>query len=398
MPEQSDEELLADLGIEVEVIKKASYTAREERIIAGFEDIQRFYTEHKRLPQYGEGNDIFERLYATRLDQISRQNECRELLVSFDHQGLFEQCETASRADSSDNELDDEALLAELGIEATATSDITQLTHVKSRAEKKAAEEIGTREVCVDFESFEPLFEAVQDDLKAGTRKTLPFNKDGSIEMGNWFILGGQKAFVASVGEQFFGTDGRKEYRLRVIFDNGVESNQLLRSLQKRLWEDETGRRISEPENDAGPLFAVEEEEADYLASGTIYVLRSLSDDPNVVDKQKLLHKIGVTGGKVENRIRNAESDATFMLAKVEVVASYQLFNIHRHKLENLIHKFLQPARLDFEIKDRFGKPVKPREWFLVPLPAIDEMVEKIQSGEITNFRYDPSTASLVRT
>ena len=64
--------------------KQATYTPREERIIAGFEDIERFYDEHGRSPQHGEERDIFERLYAVRLDRLSELEECRTLLVQFD--------------------------------------------------------------------------------------------------------------------------------------------------------------------------------------------------------------------------------------------------------------------------------------------------------------------------
>ncbi len=71
-----------------------------------------------------------------------------------------------------------------------------------------------------------------------------------------------------------------------------------------------------------------------------------------------------------------------------------KLYNISRTKLENLIHRILDPARLDIEIKDRFGNPVIPREWFLVPLFAID-VVEKIKDGTITEYIYDPKTARL---
>jgi hypothetical protein len=86
----------------------------------------------------------------------------------------------------------------------------------------------------------------------------------------------------------------------------------------------------------------------------------------------------------------------TFLMADVEIVATYELYNINRAKLENLIHRIFGPARLDIEIKDRFGQPVVPREWFLVPLFVIDEAVEKIRDGTISNFRYNPKSASLV--
>jgi hypothetical protein len=141
------------------------------------------------------------------------------------------------------------------------------------------------------------------------------------------------------------------------------------------------GRRITDPV--AGPLFAGESGEGD-LASGTIYVPRSKSDDSVVAAHRDVLHKIGVTGGGVAQRIANAKLDPTFLMADVEVVATYELYNINRARLENLIHRIFDPARLDIAIKDRFGNPVIPREWFLVPLFVINEAVDRIQDGTIT--------------
>ena len=213
------------------------------------------------------------------------------------------------------------------------------------------------------------------------------------IKEGQFFILGGQTAYVAEVGELFAAPNGQTDARMRVIYSNGTESDLLLRSMQRALYKDETSRIISDP--GAGPLFSgtVEEEDA---SSGTIYVLRSKSDLPVVKDNCDVLHKIGVTSGKVERRIANAKIDATFLLADVEVVATYELFNINRTKLENLIHRIFDSARLDIEIKDRFGNPVVPREWFLVPFAAIDEAVERIKDGTIKSYTYDPQQARLV--
>lgn len=391
MAEKSNRDLLAELGVEVKEEKKASRTPKEERIIAGFEEIQRFFSEHGRAPEHGEEKDIFERLYSTRLDQIRKQTECRDLVESLDHQGLLAGANQIAEPPTEYNS--DEELLAELGIQTPKEGDITYLKHVKSQTEKKAAEEIATRTPCKDFENFKPLFDEVQEDIKSGRRKTLPFSKDGSVEAGNFFILSGQKAYIAEVGDEFIGTDGRKEYRLRVIFDNGVESNQLMRSLQKRLWEDEAGRRITDP--NMGPLFDSNVESSD-AESGTIYVLRSKSELPMIVANREVIHKIGVTGDTVKKRISNAALDPTYLMADVEIVASYELFNINRQKLEKLLHRFFEPARLDIEIKDRFGNPVKPKEWFLVPVFVIDEVVEKIRDGSITGFKYDHKLARLV--
>jgi hypothetical protein len=385
-----DEELLAELGVELETAKEGGRTPREERIIAGFEDIQRFVEEHGRAPQHGEERDIFERLYAVRLDRIRDSEECRALVISIDRQGLLDKPPTVGERLGDD--LDDEALLAELGVEPSASDDISVLKHVRSREEIKAAEEIANRTRCADFDRFKPLFAQVQKDLDAGVRRTRPFELKSEIELGRFFIVGGQKAYVAEKGEVFTNDQGRLDARLRVIFDNGTESRMLMRSLQRALHKDETGRRITDPS--AGPLFGDDEGEDD-VESGTIYVLRSKSDHPTVAASRELIHKIGVTGGDLDRRIANASLDATFLLAEVETIATYTLFNINRTKLENLLHRFFSAARLDLEVTDRFGNPVKPREWFLVPLPIIDEVVKRIQDGTIVQFDYDPASASL---
>lgn len=383
--------LLAELGVEVETKKVVSRTPREERIIAGFEEIQRFTEERGRQPRHDESGDIFERLYAVRLDRLREVQECRELAEPLDHQGLLSGSVSTSPADTDD--LDDDALLAELGIKVDAPP-ITELKHVRSTAEKKAAEDIANRDRCEDFDTFKPLFEQVQKELNNGLRETRSFEMKAEIEKGRFFIVSGQKAYVAEKGETTITDQGRTDARLRVIFDNGTESNMLMRSLQRALNKDEAGRRITEPT--AGPLFSDQTIDGDE-ASGTIYVLRSKSDHSLVTDNRELVHKIGVTNMSVEKRIAGAHLQPTFLMANVEIVATYELYNINRTKLENLIHRIFEPARLEVEIMDRFGRPVVPREWFLVPLFVIKEAVERIKDGSISGYIYDPQAAKLVK-
>lgn len=393
MADMDDDALLDALEVDVAPIKAATYTAQQERVIAGFEDILRFVETHGRAPQHGEDRDIFERLYAVRLDRLRGMPEARELLGPMDTAGLLSGPVAAATAV---DELDDAELLAELGVDApTDDGDITQLRHVASYADRQAAEEIANRARCEDFEQFQPLFEKVERDIKSGQRKTLRFGRDASVGLGNFFILDGQIAYVAEVGEAVRTPNGESNARLRVIFSNGTESNLLERSLQRALYKDETGRRITDMDN--GPLFG-DALEPDDIESGTIYVLQSQSDHPFVAQHRELIHKIGVTGGKVETRIAAAKDDATYLLAGVTIVATYKLAQINRTKLENLFHRIFAPAQLDLTIEDRFGKPVKPREWFLVPLPAIDEAVSRIRDGSITNYTYDPLSAQLVPT
>jgi hypothetical protein len=386
------DELRSELDDFAQPEKKGGRSPREERIVAGFEEIQRFVEEHDRAPQHGEDRDIFERLYAVRLDRLRALEECRSLLVPLDHQGLLAGAETVTAVPVE--EMDEDELLAELE-GAAGASDITDLRHVRASAEKRAAEEIANRTKCGDFDQFKPLFAQVKKDLGSGARQTRPFQTMAEIKQGEFFIVGGQIAYVAEVGEEFVTQYDRRDSRLRVIYDNGTESDVLLRSLQRALHRDEAGRRITDPA--AGPLFAEETDDGD-LASGAVYVLRSKSDHPVVAANRDILHKIGVTGGDVARRVANAKPDATFLLADVEIIATYDLYNINRTKLENLIHRIFDPARLDIEIKDRFGNPVIPREWFLVPLYAIDEAVERIKDGTISGYVYDPQEARLRKT
>ena len=222
-----DDALLAELGVDLEPKRSGARTAREERIIAGFEEVQRFVDEKGHLPRHGDDGDIFERLYAVRLDRMREQAECRELCLPLDRQGLLD--DSAVQTTVSDDQLDDDALLAELGIEANAP-EITELKHVRSSAERKAADKVAHRDACADFERFKPLFEQVQRELDTGLRETRPFELKAEIEKGRFFIVGGQKAYVAEKGEQTLTDQGRTDARLRVIFDNGTESNMLMLS------------------------------------------------------------------------------------------------------------------------------------------------------------------------
>lgn len=386
------DELRDELAEFAQPEKTGGRSAREERIIAGFEEIQRFFDAHGRAPQHGEDRSIFERLYAVRLDRLRGLEECRSLLSPLDHQGLLAGVQPASAAAAE--ALDEDELLAELE-GAAGASDITELRHVRTSADKRAAEEIANRQKCEDFDRFKPLFDKVQEELKQGVRQTRPFELKAEIQTGSWFIVGGQKAYVAEMGEVFTNPQGRTDARLRVIFDNGTESNMLMRSLQRALNKDDAGRRITDPT--AGPLFG-DRADADDLESGTIYVLRSKSDHPTVAANRDVIHKIGVTNMPIAQRIAGARLQPTFLMADVEVVASYELYNINRAKLENLIHRVFESSRLNIQINDRFGQPVVPREWFLVPRFVINEAVEKIKDGTISEFEYDPNKASLVKS
>ncbi|MBD8625748.1 GIY-YIG nuclease family protein [Oxalobacteraceae sp. CFBP 8753] len=387
------DELRAELNDFAQTTKRGSRSALEDRVIAGFEEIQRFVEKNGRVPRSVEGASTVERIYGIRLERLRQQQEYRAILAPIDSQVLLGDAQLNSSQDIG--EMNDDVLMAELE-SINYQVDIGELRHVRTYAEKRAAEEVETRERCEDFERYETIFHTVRAELKSGVRSTRTFQTEAkamdSVQEKSLFILNGQIAYIAELGEAFTTQYERRDSRLRVIFDNGTESKILLRSFQRALHRDEAARVIVD--SDIGPLFENQWDDRD-VESGTIYVLRSHSGHPFVQEHRELIHKIGVTRGRVEDRVAGAARHATYLLADVEVVACYKLSGINCMKLEGIFHRVFSEAQLDLTIHDRFGQPVRPKEWFLVPLHVIDEVVQRITDGSITGVVYDPSSASL---
>lgn len=249
---------------------------------------------------------------------------------------------------------------------------------------------------CSDFELFRSRFEEMQMALEDGSRLARAVPKGEVLEMmeGNFFIRNGLLALIAERSEMSV-RGGSRDHRLRVIFSNGTESDPLMSSFRKSLLEDKTARLI-----ERGGLGRLDPEwEADNLQlSGTIYVARSLSEDPAISSQKAILHKIGVTSQDVRRRIADARNDPTFLLAPVELVATYELQNLSRHKVEDLLHRFFAAARpKKLSIVDRFGKSVHPKEWFYVLPEHVSRAVHLIKKGELHLYQYDPLTQIISR-
>ena len=390
MIEKSDKELLDALGIEVQKKISNSKNSREEYVISGFEEIQVFFEKFKRIPENNAEKDIFERILAVRLNQIKINEEILNILKPLDNQGLINK--VSLKDNFIDENLDDEHLLKELEINSEENN-IFNLKFVRSSQDRKIAELFANREKCENFEDFKHCFDSLQTDLKKGLRKTSLIKQRPQIKKGMFFILNGLKTFVADVGDEFMQDYGISDARLYLVFDNGTESRMLLRSFQKALSLDEGARIIFN--NDFGPLFSSHKEKDDQL-TGTIYVLRSKSNNPFIEENRNLIHKIGFTTNTIQKRIVNAKLDPTFLMADVETVASYKLYNLKGSKFESLIQKIFSNAKLKIKINDRFGNAVSPEEWFLVPLDVIKDAIQKIIEGTITKYIYDPSLAKMV--
>lgn len=385
MPRQTLDDILADDDDLLDVkLPTSQQTSEEQRIRQNFEDINTFIDRNGRKPGDTDSPSVAERKLSLQLEGLLNNPEHYPLLQPLDRHCLLpREEETGPQSLEEILESDDELL-------TTEREDIFEMVHASPAPAK--TDKVSERQVCEDFEQYKPLFDQCLKEINEGRRKTIPFSNEQEIDAGEFFILNGVMVYVAEMGEVHI-RNGKRNARLRLIFDNGTEGNNLLRSLATELYKDENGRRITTTES--GPLFDSQIEEGD-TQTGMIYVVKSLSSDPEIAQYDGLLYKIGFTSGKMQTRIQNAEDDPTFLMAPVHPVATYTLYNIDRVKLEHLLHTFFAKARLDIEITDRFGKKVKPKEWFLVPKDVISEAIARLKDGSIINYEYNPDTGRIV--
>ena len=247
---------------------------------------------------------------------------------------------------------------------------------------------------CHDFDQFRDMFARVQAALDAKERVVRPINhkEEVRVDEGSLFIRKGLLTYVAEKAEMT-ARAGKRDHRLRIIFSNGTESDPLLSSFRKALAEDPTARTIHR--HGVGAMDPDWEEDRIDL-TGTVYVVRSKSKEPAIAEVSKILLKIGVTTQTVQRRLADARNDPTFLLAPVELVATYDLINLNWRKVEQLLHTFFAAARPSgLWITDRFGRKVYPREWFFVLPEHVSQAIQAIKDETLHELRYDVETQTI---
>ena len=360
--------------------EKPTKATSADRLERAFLEVVEFRRTHDRVPS-STTRDIAERKLGARLDGILSSEAKIAALQPLDEFGLLKKAEAPASIDEL-LEGDDFDLLGD-------ESGLLDVSDLPVRRQVYDGGDAARREKSRDFEQFEPLFKQKHAELRDGTSKLLPYPGMTHIAPGVFFVLNGVMLFVAEVGEtEYKKTTVRenKRERLRCIFENGTESSMYRQSLAIRL-SDGDGHIVVQAE--------APEILADDVVSGYIYVLKSRSEDPQIASIQNL-HKIGFTRDSVDKRIKNAEKSPTYLMAPVDVVASYRTYNLKASALENLLHRVFAKVRLELTQADRKGRDYDPSEWFVAPLPAIDRAVDMIISGDIVNFFYDASAQRLV--
>lgn len=399
MPRPTLEEIFAEPDefglLAVKLKSRASSSGGDGMAI--LKDVTRFYEQHGRLPDPNSAQHeemrlgtIWEGLRKSPTDEL-RQADRLGLLGLKGSAASVSWREEVSDDDipgSLDDIFDDDGL--------NVSPDLVQLKHVTPAAERQTPDHRADFVPCKDYEEFAGLFETMQQALDTGAREASLIEKRAIIEPmeGDFFIRNGLLAYIAEKSEST-QRGGARDHRLRVIFSNGTESDPLMSSFRKSLNDDKTARVVQRL--GLGPLDPDWESDKVSL-SGTIYVARSLSEDLAIKPQRDILYKIGVTSQDVRRRVADARNDPTFLLAPVEIVATYELQNLSRSKVENLLHRFFDAARPgELFIIDRFGKRIRPREWFYVLPEHVAQAAQLIKDGQLHLYQYNRDTQKIVR-
>ena len=352
-----------------------------DKAILQFQEINDFVKQHHREPSLD--GDVNENMLYLRLKLIrENQEKILELLI-------FDEFKLLTKQNKAPKTIADIVAEDDLNILSTEPEDdIFTLKYVaKDRAE---ADFIARRKPCVNFLEFEQKFLQCHQEIKNGKRKLLKFSKDYNMEKGMFFLLKGMLVYLAEVAEKIKDENGKVDCRLRAIFENGTESNLLLRSLGKELFKN--GKRVSElTENSFNNFYKINDDD---LENGYIYVAKSLSEKEEI-RSIKNLYKIGFSQNLPQERVKNAQQDPTFLMASVHLVTYFKCFNISSQKLEQLLHKFFGSACLKIDVYDNYSKRFEPREWFIAPLDVIEQAVNLIITGEIIDYKYNFSTEKI---
>lgn len=382
MPLDLESLLDSDVDGLLDAPEKAPKISSADRLQRAFLEVVEFRRAHGRIPS-SSTREIAERKLGARLDGILANDEKIAALKPLDEFGLLDvpkapaSIEDVLQGDEFDLLGDESGLL-----------DVSDLPIRKAPGAPASVEK---RKKSTDFDQFEHLFTTKHAELAEGTVTLAPFKGLPTVQEGRFFVLNGVMLFVAEVHAtktMVVGGKPEPKQRLRVIFENGTESAMYRQSLSLRLHEQE-GQAVVRTGIDDDEIFDAGTE------SGHIYVLRSLSTDPQIAGIADL-HKIGFSTTSVTQRIKNAEKSPTYLMAPVKIVEDYRTYDLRPSALEHLLHRVFAEVRLDLSQVDHKGRNYDPSEWFIVGRNVINQAINMILSGEIVDYVYDAHHGKLV--
>ena len=382
--------------------KRSNVITADERLIESFKEINDYMEQHGKEPS--ASRDIQERRLYSRLKGLREDPGKALALKEYDSFNLLGDISIPdppgpTEIKTIDDILEDDALglLDGIGgidpVEKSGTEeDIFNIKNIPKVVEKP--DYVAKRKPCKDFEKFEPLFKQMHSELASKKKKLRPFKSERQIKPSSFFILQGMMVYVVAIGEKEQRSYGNFNARLYCVFENGTESNMFLRSLAAAFWKDENSRQVVAIDDmemfDETGAISYEDK-----PTGYIYILRSLSEDPNIKAIENL-YKIGFSSQPVAKRIQGAAQDPTYLMADVTPLMEFKTYNLNPQKLEKLLHRFFAKCCLNLDVYDNDGNRHTPREWFVVPLHDIETAINILINGEIVNYRYDDKKQEIV--
>jgi hypothetical protein len=382
-----------DFGLLDSKAKTATVKTDDDRLTDSFEEINAFFDKNKREPNK---SSMSEYGLMAKLKNFRENEAQKKVLKSYDRHNLlgYVDPETSGEKQTIDDILNDD----ELGLlDSDKDLDIFKFKHTPKPEERAEADFIAQRKPLKEkeFEKYETLFQKVHKEIKEGKRKIFPFtNIEKNLHVGGFYLMNGILLYLETANlkkeeiEHITSKRTRVEGRTRTVFENGTYSNMLYTSLGRGLQDN--GKLITNTyDKIEQDLFVntglVKEED---IQSGWIYVLKSKSTNSQIVTI-KDLYKVGFASNSVEERIKNAKHEATYLFAEVQKVATYKVYNRNADKLESLLHRFFANACLDIDLFNEKGQRLNPREWFVVPFEVIEEAIQLILNENIVNYEYD---------
>ena len=370
--------------------KSSNIKSPDDRLIDSFEEISTFVDKNNREPNASSMSEygLLARLKAFRQDEAKKK-----ILRFFDRHNLLRYIEPANL--TMDDVLNDED---DFGLLNTDTElSIFKYKHIPKPEERADADFVAQRKPMKekDFKPYETMFQKVHQEIKEGKRKIKAFqNIEKNLHVGDFYIIDGVLLYLEYADleqaqrELKSGNRVRIDGRTMTIFENGTYSNMLYRSLGKQIQKN--GKLITNTDNYIErELFInanlVKEED---IQTGWVYILKSHSTNPKIASV-KDLYKIGFSTTPIDDRIKNAKNEATYLFAEVQKIKSYCCYNINADKLELLLHRFFAAACLNIDLFDERGQRINPREWFVVPLDVIEEAIQLILHENIVNYKYN---------
>lgn len=365
---------------------RSAVRTSDERLASSFDAINNFFEKNKREPEPDPTNISEYQLYAT----LRGLRENNEKMLALEPQDEYSLLKTVKKEiNSIDDIFNDDTL----DIFNDDSEGLFDFKHTPKNFNRSKIESMGKRVTCKEFDKYEHLFVDIQNDLGLGKRKLVDF-KEANLRVGHYYVYNGVLFLLESIDytrKDHYKEDGtrvREDGRTRCIFENGTESNILKRSVEKNLYAN--GKVVTENMNSISEEFIekfsdITEEDKE---AGYIYVLKSESKKEEIASI-KNLYKIGYSTTPVEKRIKNAENEVTYLMASVKIESSWKCYNMNAQKFEKLIHKFFGSSCLEVDVFDKKDIRHTPREWFIVPLEAIEQVIALIITEKILDYEYD---------